>query len=613
MSRHIGLLLAIVVVVGVSGCGSGHGPSAPAVVARTRDGVHLAVADRGRQLCMRVVRSDPAQCVRPSRAVQFPTLQGGGSTVFGAYAWWGFVAREVKHVEIVFRDGERRTAATTPGKAYRGRYAGQGRFFLLASRGRRTPADRAGRHLLDAAYIRLLGSHDRVLAVQGQATDPRIGPAVRIAGSGTSAIKATVRRGPAPVAGDEERFADELCVGTPSDAEACVSPDARSAVVQPTIDCDRGTSLVGWLAPGDTLTVFLGNGARRLLRGRRLPSRFAHRRAFATRLGTGVAVRAVERRNARGRVVRRATLGLPPATVPCTGDLASAVGSDPVILDGRPHGRPRAGLAIQTRGAGLCVSLAGQTPARDAACPPPPASGAELVTIPGRYAGGVVPAAATRVLVAADRGPTQTVPTRPAGPQAGRWAAKVRVFSAPLPAGAYLDHVRTIDAQSRASDELPAPVTSPAPHTPLHRMIALADGAALDAGRIPSTSSRRGALCLRVHLPGSPDPPCSAHLGLELAVGCMPRSLIIAGLIPAGGHSVVLRTDRGAYRAHERPVPTSLAGSGRLALVAIPKTAVARSLQLTTASGRPISTKLGTPAAARQCGYRWGVTVTAAR
>src|SRR5919197_1692223 len=133
-----------------------HAQQAPAVVAGPLpQGASLVAFDRGGRLCLQVRaprRREPVECLDGAP----DTARHTGFASVGqppGEVWYAALTPDVAAVEMRFADGERVSARTSAGAAYRGRFAGRVRFVLLASRTQ------------DPPYLtRLVGADGRVLA-----------------------------------------------------------------------------------------------------------------------------------------------------------------------------------------------------------------------------------------------------------------------------------------------------------------------------------------------------------------------------------------------------------------------------------------------------------------
>jgi hypothetical protein len=194
--------------------------------------------------------------------------------------------------------------------------------------------------------------------------------------------------------------------------------------------------LIGTGVAGVRLT--LGSGAQFTLAPRALPAPFAHRRAIASELPAGEAVREAAALDAAGAVVARTAVGTAPGGQPC---VAEGQGGDGFGGELVPMAPPPGAVAVASasgesllvadQGERLCAGL-GRLAAR--VCPSPPAdSDRPRLLRRGRAVAGVLSADAERITLRLDRG-VVTVPTTDGAAYTGRWAGGLRFFAAIVPA-----------------------------------------------------------------------------------------------------------------------------------------------------------------------------------
>lgn len=198
---------------------------------------------------------------------------------------------------------------------------------------------------------------------------------------------------------------------------------------------DVAGGLVGAGVAGVRLT--LGSGAQVTLAPGALPPPYGARRAVATELPKGEAVREAAAVDAAGVVVARVPVGTAPGGQPCAGEDQGGDGFAGELLPVAPPPGAVAvasaggeSLLVTDQGERLCAGLARL---RAGVCPYPPAdSDRPRLLRRGRAVAGVLSADAARVTLRLDRG-SVTVPTTDDSAYTGRWAGGVRFFAATVP------------------------------------------------------------------------------------------------------------------------------------------------------------------------------------
>jgi hypothetical protein len=182
----------------------------------------------------------------------------------------------------------------------------------------------------------------------------------------------------------------------------------------------------------------LGSGAQMTLPAGELPAAFGGRRASASELPAGEAVREAAAVDAAGTVVARTAVGTAPGGQPCAGEDQGGDGFGGELVPVAPPPGAVAvasasgeSLLVAEQGDRLCVGL-GRLRAR--VCPSPPAdSDRPRLHRRGRAVAGVLSADAERITLRLDRGDDVTVPTTGGAAYTGRWAGGVRFFAATVP------------------------------------------------------------------------------------------------------------------------------------------------------------------------------------
>jgi hypothetical protein len=597
---------------------------APAVVAGPLpNGLVLTAFDRGARLCLQLRAPDtpePADCLDALPDAPRHVRLHSVSETPGA-DWYAAVTPDVAAVELRFADGERVAAPTSPGVAYRGRFAGRVRFVVLASRSDEQP------------YLtRLLGADGHVVAAVGNPFAPAPileRPVTFASGRADGArwraqafVDAELRATPL----EPDRLERVACVGIgpfrrgpvgPSGlrGEACADegPLSGTAVVGFDSSCrPAGAPITGFVAPRVArLTAVLGDGRRRSIAVHTLPAAFGAGgpapRAFAFVADRDAAVRRLEALDATGRRVATFAIGLAPARLSCGGPTNAAVFR--ILLGGfathgselaPPPGPPR--LLVADDGVRLCFSL-GRFGPDGADCGLPPLDVFESrilrqTTPAGTLVAGVLPAEVAGVRVRLSGGATIVVPTTPTVPgYTGRYAGAVRFFTLALARPRRAVGIDLLSGAGRRIAALPGPdVDAPRAVTVL-RALGVRIGATAFAG-VP---------CIAVG-----NARCGPPLGgvLDVTATCAPRRLVVTALLDARttGLEVGLRDGR-TIRARVVRLPAAT-GRRRLAVAVLPATAAPVRLVVRRGrSRRPASRPLTLPPAADQCGYASGTAL----
>jgi hypothetical protein len=182
----------------------------------------------------------------------------------------------------------------------------------------------------------------------------------------------------------------------------------------------------------------LGSGAQMMLAPRELPAPYGGRRAIASELPAGEAVREAATLDAAGAVVARTPVGTAPGGQPCAGEDQGGDGFGGELVPVAPP--PGAVVVASASGESLLVAeqgdrlCAGLGTLRARICPSPPAdSDRPRLLRRGRAVAGVLSADAERVTLRLDRGRV-TVRTTDGPAYTGRWAGGLRFFAATVPA-----------------------------------------------------------------------------------------------------------------------------------------------------------------------------------
>jgi len=582
-------------------------PANAAVVAGpTATGATLVAFDRGTDLCLAVrarnVGISQAECGAPPQlpeeAVDGEAYPRGGERVVRRF---GAVPPEVATVEHRFaaprapQPGARRdgVVTTTAGEAYRGRAAGQVRFFLAD-----TPTQLPW-------LTRYTGADGRALHAEAAIFErPLIGRPLDLArgrvGERTWRLRATVRPTLAPTPFERDRLEREVCLGpAPSRGRrgdaACLPrlPLAEDLAAYPQSACGQ-TGLVLVAAPAVRRAIaVLGDGRRARVPLVDAPAQLALPPA---RLGAfiargPIAIRRVEGFDARGRRVQREEVGLAPAA-PCRDD----GGSFSVFAFASDEPAGPLGLYVADAGVRLCVSLAPLAP-RGRTCALPPTTVRESYvdarrTSDGLLIGGAVAAVVAAVEVTVD-GQRIRVPTTEDVPgYGGQYRGAVRFVRLSLPATAQVTSVRLLAADGRRL------ATQPLSEEPV------------EAGRGPmllrgpvsvSVVRTRGGTvagpCLRVS--AYDETACSPQIpGLvNVVASCAPRALVVYGAVARSTRRVEVLLD-GGRRLRPRLLA---AGRARAFATLVPRDAQVLGVRAIGRSVRRGGLRL--PPVTRQCGY----------
>jgi hypothetical protein len=358
--------------------------------------------------------------------------------------------------------------------------------------------------------------------------------------------------------------------------------------------CDSPDLAGGIVAPGVTgVRLTLGTGAQVTLPAVDLPAAFGGRRAFGAPVPSGEAVRDAAALDAAGTEVARTTVGLAPGGQPCAGpDGGNDRFDGPLVPVSPPAGAVAVapGLLVADQGETLCVGIA----ALEAGlCPAPPADSDDPHLLrSGETVGGALSRDAARVTLELDRGPDLTVPTIDGAAYAGRWAGKVRFFTARVRAGREVTGAIVRDAGGTIIGTKPHGI----PRARVRRRTVLAER---DGLRLV-----REAPCFAAEVPDAPrfcfepnprtpiDGPFHQYRG-AVTVACAPRLAMAYGRVPDKAATPQVLLD-GAPAIRARRI--RLAGDD--AWVAFLPDVAVKGFRAGT-SGVP----LGLPPASRQCGY----------
>jgi hypothetical protein len=593
---------------------------APVVAGPTDSGVKMVAFDRGDKLCTQL--RSPEQHEAPDCGRPMLTLRSFGFGISSSQRRSiaeGLVVPEVAAVELVFRGGRRVRAATSAGERYHGRYAGKLRFFLAEWRSRRDF------RFEEPLYARLLGSQGELLAVRDLSYQGvRVGPRATVArgrvGGERWSLVAFKRRVLAPLPGDEERFVEATCVALedhsairfPGDervgrAEDCRYPDQVARDWE--LNADRGCHPVGGatvgFAPADArrLEAVLGDGRRQRVPILRLPGRIGGERAFVLALDRRTALRRLVGIDRDGRHVL--TEGVAPGVLDCPFSGGTLI----LFSFGPDRQRERSGplgFQVVDRGVLVCPSLVGPPRASDCVHPPLDDYEEVVLTHPTQAAttvAGVVPAQVAAVVLKLDGGERVRLATSFNGPYMGRYAGRLRFFSALLAGRRRVEAVRPIDDHGRSLPLQQGP--DPVPPDEPFRVLMRAGGYRL--GATTFTYDDEHELCLQLAR-GAFSPSLFAcrfasdrYLDLGVEVPCSPREILIWGMLKRRAHAVYADTSVGRVDGRVVPLPRRLHTPGRAFVLALP--AQARPTSLTFPGARTPRMKVRMPSAAEQCGW----------
>jgi hypothetical protein len=410
MSR---LLLAVVFALALC-------PAAEAATTVARKGAFtLHATERGDRLCMTLRRAGHYRGQVCGRVPRSPlrTLP-----IFPDVGWNDYavaVPPSVRVAETESRAGRRERHRTSTARGF------SARFVIL-------PAPPA------AVFVRYYGADGALLGMEG-------GPAgyispdnqTRILGGPDDGVEVHTEPAIAPTPEDAGHLRTEGCLdfrnGNSGLGTCEHNGEDRFALLG---ECEQPDLAAGLVGPGvAAVRLTLGSGAEMRIETGELPAAFAGRRAAATFLPAGEAVREVAALDAGGAVVARSQVGTPPGGQPCPGE---AQGTDsfggPLVPVSAPSGAvavASAGgesLVVADQGERLCSRL-GRL--RAEICPPPPADSdrPRLLWRRGVVA-GVLSRDAARIRLLMKRGPDVTVGTTEGGAYTGRWAGDVRFFAA---------------------------------------------------------------------------------------------------------------------------------------------------------------------------------------
>jgi hypothetical protein len=590
-------------------------PSRAVVVAGpTESGARLWAWDEHGALCGSVVKRG-ARSRSTSCGGQTGSLRRPFTSIDSDRYVWGFVKPEVATVEFVTKHGRRSSAPTAAGSAYRGKFAGKGRFFLIEA-----PLARGDKpfylRLLDASGA-LLGTAD--LSFEFPPDRPRGRPVARGSTAGVPwTLRAFSERTLAPLPGDEERSRVKRCValdvrpprhrgGPPqTDSAACTVPDLPQPV---DIGMERtcgpvGIRVVGLVERGTRLVAVLGDGRRPRVALRSLPARFEGRRAFALVLSPQVALRKlVAIAGERRRVIAG---GLAPGVVDCPDSSTGFVilGLLQALL--RPPDLGPPALQIRDDGVLVCATLGMFDPdGGDCGLPPvdPETSwifGRE--TDDGTTVTGVVPATVASVTVVVAHGENRVVPAAAPSGYSGRYRNLLHTFSISIPGRAPVQRVVMYAADGKRLGS--AYVYTPPTFELEPKLVRRTKGGwRVGAGvlrfldrRLPCLQVVRGEFEAEAY-------ECVFVGTRVVEVSCGPRRTVLYGWMPKRRDTIHVATTERSFAAHGIPVPG--VGTKRRAFVV--ELGAGEALRAIRFPGRKTQ-RFRVPPAASQCGYSEDVT-----
>src|SRR5215217_1013990 len=539
--------------------GFGIPPRAAVVAGPTESGAQLFVWDEGASLCGSVAqrreRASGSSCGSTPRSLREPLISVHTARA-GPDFVWGLVAPDVGSVELVTARGRRFATPTTGGAAYRGKRAGDLKFFLVeAPLSRRDPL----------LYVRLLNAQGALLAAVDESSHEHLGRDTEVARGRIARARWSLRafraRQLTPLPGDEERVVTRRCVSIDvrarfsprfpqSSNDGCDDPDFDRPV---DIDVSRtcgpaGIQIAGLADRGVRLRAVLGDGSQPRVRLHALPARFGGRRAFALVLAPEVALRElVVIENGRRHVE---VGGLGPGVVDCpdssTGFLLGFTESLPRFGPGPPT------LQLRDDGVLLCATLGLPDPNRsDCGRPPVDPEYAWIfshVSDDATVVAGVVPLEVGSVSVVLGNGQSQVVPTGPAGSYSGRYRDLIRAFSLSLQGRQVVRRVVLygLDGRRLASSQIYTPPTFGIEPTLLFRTDS---GWRLGVGRVEFGSPVRRFACLQVVRADFSLDPFACLLGStrHLRVTCSPKRTLLYGWLPGEARVVDVVTTRGRF------------------------------------------------------------------
>ena len=189
-------------------------------------------------------------------------------------------------------------------------------------------------------------------------------------------------------------------------------------------------------------------------------------------------------------------------------------------------------------------------------------------------------------------------------PYSGRYRGLVRFVIRPIPGRRKVYSARLLDDRGRVIEEVPGPDFRPL-DVP-YRTIARIGDLRLGVGVGRSYDRRERLLCVELTNDSySRDSGlCGAFPAIvDVRAFCMPRRIVLSGLVGAGTRAVSLRTSRGMIRGRIIALPRDLKLKNRsLLLVTVPATDAPREI-IRVGRRRTLRQQLKLPPAARQCGY----------
>jgi hypothetical protein len=608
--RRIPYHLIVLVLTGLA-----LAPSAGAAEVARVDGARLDASDRPRQggFCVRLSTSRPdssgnaSACGpvpwRPRRSAWVTLVEGDRVAVGGA------APAAVARVEAELADGRRVSVETVPGARYRGRRAGQVRFFLSVLP-RTDPRDEDEGGLVALRFFDAAGTLTGAAAErEGRVVGAPQRLLVQRRRGARISVTAVIRRQLAPTPIQLDRFEDVTCidlrsrVGTSGgETRTCrAAGDGRPPLgVMAEPGCGRMRTVVTGFV-GDTVSAVrlrLGSGRVKEVRAKTLAgAEGSEHRYIATVIPRGEAVR---RASAVGASATY-ELGEQPSGLPCSSDSGTRLGTFTGLEPGADGpARPPAGdeqvaaeagghrlLVRDAEGDRLCVGVDRLLADGSDCVLPPPFVDVAFALRDGGAVFAVLPAEVARVRLPGGR----EVPTV-AGGYTGRYAGAVRFLLAEADFGV-ADRIRLLDA---AGDTIGRLFVFTPENSRLERpmsRLAAGRGWRLLAGRYA------GVPCLGLAF-GREAPDCGVA-GADTAaisVRCAPRVAVLYGRLARGARPprVLLRGGR-SLRPRVLRLPRRL-GHRRAFVLQLPRRAEVVALRV---RGERLTFPL--LPAARQCGY----------
>jgi hypothetical protein len=607
------LALAVAFAVGPGGVALAQPPDNAAPVAGpTSSGARLFVWDERGVICAAVLR--PRDRGHGSSCGPAPERLRGSYVTSrrrrsGLNYAWGAVDPQVASVEVVFASGRRLAAETTSGDAYRGRWAGRLRFFLIEARWPRADYP---------LYVRLLGEGGQMLGAVDAGSYDEGRPRKTVVARGRVAnarwaLRAFTRPAHAPLPSNEERVVTERCleidVSGPgnfpqSGGSSCDNPDLPIA---PLLDIQRtcgpiGLQIVGMVPRGAGVVAVLGDGRRVRPELVSLPRRFGDVRAFALALAPHVALRSLATVEGGRREVQ--IRGVGPGVADCPNTSSGYLfgfdfelptyGPGPAVLQLRDHGEL------------LCATLGAFHPDnRDCGRPPLDEEGSWALwdaTPEGTTVAGVVAPAVGSVEVLFEDAATQVVPVTAASGYTGAYRDLIRVFSITIPGEHQPRALRFygLDGRRLYSNRVYSePEFVQAPRDVLRtasgwRLAAgIVGGGALAGRRLPCLQLTRGE-------PSDEWLACTFADAKQVRATCRPRRTLVYGQVDSRVRRVEVRTTRGTFFTGTTSL-RKVGIRGRAFVAELPASSGLRWVIIRGKRTRRLYAQLPPPQ--RQCGY----------